>query len=79
MDAVNFNYESDIFVSDYNEPLSDHYPVRVDFTWSQNESNGFDEGKNTGTGRYEDFGEPQQSEQYEDPKWAAYPSRGYGY
>ncbi|KAM0424307.1 hypothetical protein ACHAPT_010453 [Fusarium lateritium] len=34
LDVVSFNYESKIFVTQDKEALSDHIPIRVDFTWS---------------------------------------------
>ncbi|KAI8651420.1 Endo/exonuclease/phosphatase domain-containing protein [Fusarium keratoplasticum] len=68
LDAVKFNYESEIFVTKYNSPLSDHAPVRVDFAWFRKAVKDLKEVKEPKMP--EEAEEPEQSEQPEKAKEA---------
>ncbi|KAJ4328697.1 hypothetical protein N0V84_000888 [Fusarium piperis] len=78
LDAVKFNYDSDIFVSNDQKPLSDHYPVRVDFTWSPKESKAPKEAKKlreSDAVETRDIKVPEEYEEFYEPKEAMNPEQ----
>ncbi|KAL2672493.1 hypothetical protein Neosp_013204 [[Neocosmospora] mangrovei] len=60
LDAVKFDYKSDIFVGGDNSPLSDHEPILVDFVWSRKPFNG--------AKFVEEPKIPEESDDVEEPK-----------